>query len=186
MRIGINSLLLSISAFSSDLKRIQTPHRSFWNFWADKTFTTSWSDSRVLAHAYHSTILQSLLKANAESNQRFWLQNKWQSWGSALAQLGLVEQANTNTGWFLIGCSHCWLNFKYPVLIFLRSISCLIRIEQKLVEEKIFQLQSMTDSMSNAIICIYKWFVAEKYGMSGLNIQLEQSDPACKYFGQGC
>ena len=47
MRVGINSLLSSISAFSTDLKRIQTPHRLFWGFEADKTSTTHWSGWRV-------------------------------------------------------------------------------------------------------------------------------------------
>ena len=39
-------------------KRIHTPHSLFWDFWADKTFTTSWSGSRVQvqAPAYRLTI----------------------------------------------------------------------------------------------------------------------------------
>ena len=47
MRVGIDSPLSSISAFSTDLKRIWTPHLLFWDFWADKTFTTRWSGGKV-------------------------------------------------------------------------------------------------------------------------------------------
>ena len=47
IRVGINSQLSSISAFSTDLKRIQTPHRLFLVFWADKTSTTHCSGGRV-------------------------------------------------------------------------------------------------------------------------------------------
>ena len=39
MRIDIDTQLSSISAFSMDLKRIQTPHSLFWDFGADKTST---------------------------------------------------------------------------------------------------------------------------------------------------
>ena len=35
MGVGINSQLSSISAFSIDPKRIQTPHRLFWDFKAE-------------------------------------------------------------------------------------------------------------------------------------------------------
>ena len=35
-RVEINSLLSSISAFSTDLKRIEISHRLFWDFGADK------------------------------------------------------------------------------------------------------------------------------------------------------
>ena len=38
MRVGINSPVSSISAFSTDLKRIQTLHSLFRDFGADKTF----------------------------------------------------------------------------------------------------------------------------------------------------
>ena len=40
MRVDIDSQLSSILAFSTYLKRIQTPHRLFWDFGADKTSTT--------------------------------------------------------------------------------------------------------------------------------------------------
>ena len=39
----------SILAFSTDLKRIQTPHRLFWDFGTDKTLTTRWSGDTALA-----------------------------------------------------------------------------------------------------------------------------------------
>ena len=39
MRVDIDTQLSSISAFSMDLKRIQTPHSLFWDFGADKTST---------------------------------------------------------------------------------------------------------------------------------------------------
>ena len=49
--MGIDSQLSllseSILAFSTDLKRIQTPHSLFWGFGADKTSTTHWSGCRV-------------------------------------------------------------------------------------------------------------------------------------------
>ena len=47
MRVDINWLLSSISAFLTELKRIQTPHSLFWEFGADKTLTTLWSGDRV-------------------------------------------------------------------------------------------------------------------------------------------
>ena len=47
MRIDTVSVLSSNSTFLTDLKRIQTPHTLFWDFGADKTFTTSWSGCRV-------------------------------------------------------------------------------------------------------------------------------------------
>ena len=47
VRVGIESLLSSISAFSTDLKSIQTPHSLFRDFGADKTFTTRCSGARV-------------------------------------------------------------------------------------------------------------------------------------------
>ena len=47
MRVDINSALSSISAFAMDLKRIQTPHTLFFDFGADKSFTTRWSGGRV-------------------------------------------------------------------------------------------------------------------------------------------
>ena len=37
MRLGINSQLFSISEFSTDLKRMQTPHSLLRDFGADKT-----------------------------------------------------------------------------------------------------------------------------------------------------
>ena len=46
--------LPSMSAFSTDLERFQTPqcpHRLFWDFGADKTFTTRWSGGRVQVQA---------------------------------------------------------------------------------------------------------------------------------------
>ena len=39
MRVDINSQLSSISAFELEL-RIPTPHSLFWDFGADKNFTT--------------------------------------------------------------------------------------------------------------------------------------------------
>ena len=49
MRVGIDSSLASIIASSTDPTRlgIQTPHRLFRDFRADKTFATSWSGCRV-------------------------------------------------------------------------------------------------------------------------------------------
>ena len=46
MRVDMDSPLSSILEVSTDLKRIQTPQSSLWDFWADQTFTTSWSGGR--------------------------------------------------------------------------------------------------------------------------------------------
>ena len=54
-------------------------------------------------------VWQSLPKTIREDNQRIWLQNQWPSaWGRALAQLGRVERARTNTLRFRVGGSRCW------------------------------------------------------------------------------
>ena len=47
IRVDINLELSSISSFSTDLNRIQTPHSLFWDFRADKTFTIRRSGCRV-------------------------------------------------------------------------------------------------------------------------------------------
>ena len=55
MRVEIDSgsQLSSISAFW----KVQTPQRLFWDFWPDKTITTSWSGSKVqVAPAGHLAI----------------------------------------------------------------------------------------------------------------------------------
>ena len=57
-------------------------------------------------------VWQCLPKAIPDNNQRFWLQSQGpSSWSSALAQLGLVGQASTNTGPFGVYDSMtvaCW------------------------------------------------------------------------------
>ena len=47
MRVGNDKRPASFSAFLTDLKRIQTPHRLLWDFGAEKIFTTPWSGCRV-------------------------------------------------------------------------------------------------------------------------------------------
>ena len=87
--------VLNFSMFSTDLKRIQTPHRLFWGFWAIKT-TTHWSGCRVQVWVKFKPLLvicQSLPMANPEDNWRFWLQSPWlSSWGTSSVQLGQVRQ----------------------------------------------------------------------------------------------
>ena len=109
MRVDIVSAMSSISAFLTDLKRIQTPHSLFWGFGADKTFTTRWSGGtvqvwvQVQAPAGHLAIS---LKAVPEGNWRFRGQNQLpSSWGSSPALLARVGLASTNTGRFRVGCS---------------------------------------------------------------------------------
>ena len=68
MRVGIDSLLSSISAFSTDLNRIQTPRILFRDFRADKTFTTRRSGHTAVAEFKFEplpVIQQSLPKAIA-------------------------------------------------------------------------------------------------------------------------
>ena len=47
LSLEIVSLLASISASTTDLKRFQTPHDLFRNIGAENTSTTLWSDGRV-------------------------------------------------------------------------------------------------------------------------------------------
>ena len=56
------------------------------------------------------------------------------------------------------------LNFKFSVLTFLRSMTCLISIEQNLCKEKKIQLQSL----SNVITCINKRCASKNSGISRL------------------
>ena len=49
-RVGIKSQLPLISVFSTDLKRIITPHWLFWDLVAEKSFTIRWSGCRVQVH----------------------------------------------------------------------------------------------------------------------------------------
>ena len=75
------------------------------------------------------------------------------------------------------------LNFKFSDLTFLRSLSCLMSIEQKLWYVKIFQLKSM----SNAITCINKFLTVEISCISCL-ASIFNDNPARKKSpsGQGC
>ena len=110
MEVDIDSQLSSISAVSTDLKKIRIPHNFFWDYRADKTFTmlvrqqsSSLSPSSIL-----QVFWQSLQKATPENNWRIWLQNQWQSsFGCAQAQLGQIWLSSTNTGSFRVSCS-CW------------------------------------------------------------------------------
>ena len=58
------------------------------------------------------------------------------------------------------------LNFKFSLssFTFLRSLACFMSIEQKISEEKIFRLQSM----SKAIICINQRFAIKNSFVSCL------------------
>ena len=110
MRVGIDSLLSSIWVFSTDLKRIQTPHSSFWECRADKTFTAHWLKFKSKFKPLQ-VIWQSLPKGILDDNSRFWLQNQWQrSWGSTPA----VSRVQHSLGWsdrlaqFQVCCSSCW------------------------------------------------------------------------------
>ena len=133
-RVGNDSPLASISASSTDLKRIQTPHSLKRDFSADKTFYNQlvmrhcsgrvqvWDQVQEELQSKRSfkaevqasprgtfeplpVICQLLPKAIPDDNRRFW-QNWWLgSWSSASAQLGRVEWASTNTGRFPVGGS---------------------------------------------------------------------------------
>ena len=94
MRVGNQSLLASISVSSMDLKGIQTQHSLFRDFGADKSLTTRWSGGRV----------QVWVKVWTPAVQLAIFQ------GSALAQLGWVAQASTNTGSSLVSGSSCGSN----------------------------------------------------------------------------
>ena len=97
---------------------LKTPHTLLCDFRGNKTFTTSWSGSRVTrvqvwvqvwAPVGHLAIS---LKAVPEGNQRFRGQNQQpSSWGSSLALHGQVGLASTNTGCFQSllqsAASHC-------------------------------------------------------------------------------
>ena len=109
MRVDINSQLSSISLFSTDLKRIQTPHSLFRDSGADKIFTTSQAAEFKFESKFkpQPVIRQSIQKAIPECNQRFWQQNRWpSSWGSPPAHLGQVRWGSTNTWHFWVSCSH--------------------------------------------------------------------------------
>ena len=92
-------------------KRIHTPHSLFWDFWADKTFTTSWSGSRVQvqAPAYRLTITpkgfsrwQSKVLTAKSMAELFWQalrHSLGRSWG---------PRVRSNTGSFWVSCSCCW------------------------------------------------------------------------------
>ena len=105
------SAVLNFGVFNKP-KRIQTPHSLFWDFWADKTSRTRWSGGRVQVWVQVRAPAgqwQSLPNAIPEDSRRFWLQNQWlSSLGHALAQLGRVGRARSNTGRFWVGDSHCW------------------------------------------------------------------------------
>ena len=65
------------------------------------------------------------------------------------------------------------LHFKFSVLTFLRSMSCLVSIEQKMCEEKIFELQSM----SNSTTPHDKRFAVKNSGTSCLALIFNLSHP---------
>ena len=115
MRVYIDSQLYSISAFSTDLKNIQTPHSLFRDFRADETFTArhGWSGGRfqvwvqVLAPACHLAI-----SPGGYSRRRSKVYT-----AKAMAEL---MRAHSGTAWagrtgkhkhrvLLVCCSCCWL-----------------------------------------------------------------------------
>ena len=78
--VYIESLLSSVSVFSTDLKWIQTPHTLFLDFRADRTFLTRWSASRDQVWVQvRVPAWQSPQKAIPVDKRRFWLQNQWPS-----------------------------------------------------------------------------------------------------------
>ena len=101
LRVDIVSVMPSISAFLTDPKRIQTPHSLFWDFWADKSFTTCWSGCRVQgwvqvqAPACHLAITPEGCSRRQLKVYWFRGQNQWlSSWGRAPALLALVRLAS--------------------------------------------------------------------------------------------
>ena len=102
MRLGIYSQLSSNKVFSMDLKRVETLHSLFWDFWTDKTFTTSWSDCRVqvwvqvLDPACHLAItgtLEGYSRRHAKVLSQLLTANQWpSSLAHSLAFLNLGQQ----------------------------------------------------------------------------------------------
>ena len=64
-------------------------------------------------------------------------------------KFNIFEQSANEKNLFITQSQRSVLNFKFLDLTFLRSMSCSLKIKQKLSEGKFFQLQSM----SNTIIC---------------------------------
>ena len=116
MSVGMDSHLSSISAVSTDLKRHQTPQCPH-SIFRDQVW--------VQVQAW-----QLLLKAFPEDNWRFWMQSQWlSSWGSTLAQVGLVWLASMNIECFWVCCSHCW--FQEALLRNKGYCSCFSELESQ-------------------------------------------------------
>ena len=105
MRVEIDSgsQLSSISAFW----KVQTPQRLFWDFWPDKTITTSWSGSKVqVAPAGHLAI--TFKGYSRRQSKVLTAKSNAELLGSTPALLEMFWLASTNKGSFLVGRSCCW------------------------------------------------------------------------------
>ena len=115
VRVDINSPLSSIWAFSMDLKRIQTSPCLFWDFGADKTFTTCWSGGRVYvwvqvwAPAGHLAIIPEDYSRRQSKvlTAKSMAKVLGQRSGTA-CQVGRVGRASKVTRCFWVSCSRCW------------------------------------------------------------------------------
>ena len=115
MRVGNYSQLPSISAFSTDLKRIETPHRLFRDLGAGKTFTTRWSGGTQWQISSLSPRLSPCWSSGNHYRRLFERQSKVLTAKSMAELLGArsgtaggVGWASINTGCFRVGCSRCW------------------------------------------------------------------------------
>ena len=110
-RVGNQLLLASISASSTEHKKIQTSHNLFRDLEQIKHSQLVGQAAEIKFESKFKpllVILQSLLKAVPEDNRRFWLKNQWQSsWGRAPAELWLAGRVRTNTGRFRVSSSRC-------------------------------------------------------------------------------
>ena len=115
-RVGNNSPLASISPFSTNRKRIQTPHTLFGDFWPDKTFTTHWSGDRVQVWVEPLLVIwQSLPSPEDLSRSQskvliaksiaklFWPRCSCNA--AQLGRLGRATRESTNIGSSRVGCS---------------------------------------------------------------------------------
>ena len=104
-----------ISAFSTDLKRIQTPYTLFWDFGPDKPLHQVYNplvrmhSSSLSPSSLLPVIWQSLTKAIPEDNRKFDCKINGKALGAALLHsLGGLGGASINTGCFRVFGSRCW------------------------------------------------------------------------------
>ena len=120
-----------------------------------------WHDSEMIGFNWNKMFESNVETCIDGTSFAFWFQDFWAiSYWKELSTVLLTNHQLLDLSWFWRSV----LIFKFLVLVFLRSLSCLISIEPKLCEEKVFQLQSKL----NAIICIYERFAVKNSGISCL------------------